>query len=99
MHQGIYIDIMCLYNVSPNKFVRYIQYLSAQILKATSLYLVDYDSDSFFKKVFINSCHFVVGTTAKNFLFKILNHFSTKKYVTCWPFFWKGSVSQNEFSS
>ena len=55
MHQGIYIDIMCLYNVSPNKFVRYIQYLSAQILKATSLYLVDYDSDSFFKKVFINS--------------------------------------------
>lgn len=33
MHQGIYIDIMCLYNVSPNKFVRYIQYLSAQILK------------------------------------------------------------------
>lgn len=50
MHQGIYIDIMCLYNVSPNKFVRYIQYLSAQILKATSLYLVDYDSDSFFQK-------------------------------------------------
>ena len=39
MHQGIYIDIMCLYNVSPNKFVRYIQYLSAQIFKKLHLFI------------------------------------------------------------
>ena len=97
MHQGIYIDIMCLYNVSPNKFVRYIQYLSAQILKATSLYLVDYDSDSFFKKVFINSCHFVVGTTAKNFLFKILNHFSTKNTLLVGHFFGKAPFPKTSF--
>ena len=97
MHKGIYIDIMCLYNVSPNKFVRYIQYLSAQILKATSLYLVDYDSDSFFKKVFINSCHFVVGTTAKNFLFKILNHFSTKNTLLVGHFFGKAPFPKTSF--
>ena len=97
MHQGIYIDIMCLYNVSPNKFVRYIQYLSAQILKATSLYLVDYDSDSFFKKVFINSCHFVVGTTAKKFVFKILNHFSTKNTLLVGHFFGKAPFPKTSF--
>ena len=83
---------MYLYNVSPNKFVRYIQYLSAQILKATSLYLVDYDSDSFFKKVFINSCHFIV-----NFLFKILNHFSTKNTLLVGHFFGKAPFPKTSF--
>ena len=59
------ISLFVIFNIYPLKF-----------LKATSLYLVDYDSDSFFKKVFINSCHFVVGTTAKNFIQNIESLFN-----------------------
>ena len=80
-----------------NKFVRYYSIFIRSILKATSLYLVDYDSDSFFKKVFINSCHFIVGTTAKNFLFKILNHFSTKNTLLVGHFFGKAPFPKTSF--
>jgi lipopolysaccharide cholinephosphotransferase len=39
MHKGIYIDIMCLNNVSDNKAYAYLQYVSAVLLSANALYI------------------------------------------------------------
>lgn len=60
MHQGIFIDIMCLNNTFANKPLRYMQYLSGRILLAYALARRGYDTGSFFKKVAL-LCARVVG--------------------------------------
>ena len=50
MHKGVYIDIMCLNNVSENKIYRYFQYFSALLLTAQTIDKRGYKTNKNFKK-------------------------------------------------
>lgn len=51
MHQGIFIDIMCLNNTFAFKPLRYIQYFCGRILSANALAKRGYKTSSTFKKI------------------------------------------------
>ena len=77
MHNGIYIDIMCLNNTFNNIVLRYTQYLAAKILSAAALGKRSYTTDSLIKKSLIFLCSFLVQGPFQNFLLKyvrILNN-------------------------
>lgn len=50
MHNGIFIDIMCLNNTFDNVCLRYSQYLIAKILSASAIKRRGYSTNSFMKK-------------------------------------------------
>lgn len=51
IHQGIYIDIFCLYYASKNSFVFFLQTVFSRILVAQSLFLRGYNTASLTKKI------------------------------------------------
>lgn len=53
MHQGIYMDIFACDNLSNNSLIRKLQFISARIVVAKSLYLRGYLTNSILKKVFM----------------------------------------------
>ena len=68
MHNGIYIDIMCLNNTFNNKFLRYTQYLAAKTLSAGAVGRRGYLVDSRLKKLISKLCAVVVIGPIKNML-------------------------------
>jgi len=69
MHQGFYIDIMCLNNVSDNKVYRFLQYLSARLLTAQTIEERGYLTDSLLKKFIMKlSKVFIKGSIKKRLL-------------------------------
>ena len=86
MHNGIYIDIMCLSVGYDNRLLRYTQYLSAKVLSAAALTSRDYRTNSLLKKFFLFFSSLVCRTALKQLL---LHHvrccsslFSSGKYLT-----------------
>ena len=75
MHKGIYIDIMCLNNVSSNKFYAYMQYLAALSLTAQTLRKRGYQTRSIKKKLVM----FIAGIFVKGFIKKGLIKFVRSK--------------------
>lgn len=59
MHQGIYIDIFPIDNLSDNKLIRKIQFAASKIVISKSLYKRGYSTDSLAKKVFMIACIFL----------------------------------------
>lgn len=55
-HQGIYVDIFPIDNLSDNKIKRKIQFFASKIVIAKSLYKRGYLTNSFIKKAFIQLC-------------------------------------------
>jgi lipopolysaccharide cholinephosphotransferase len=68
MHKGFYVDIMCLNNAHSNKFLRYIQYVSARLITARTLAVRGYITDSKVKKVMM----FVARSFVRGYAMKIL---------------------------
>jgi len=67
MHQGVYIDVMCLHNAFEMKFIRYLQYLSARILSAQGLSKKGYSTKSIKKKLSLILSRAVSFGPAKKF--------------------------------
>ena len=59
MHQGIYIDIFPIDNLSDNKLMRKIQFAASKIVISKSLYKRGYSTDSLAKKIFMIACIFL----------------------------------------
>ncbi|AIT10014.1 lipopolysaccharide cholinephosphotransferase [Candidatus Francisella endociliophora] len=78
MHHGIYIDIMCLNNVSPNYFVRYLQYLSARVLNAKALYSKGYITTSVIKKIAMRTLSYFVSRKTGSMLLNFVRSFNAK---------------------
>jgi len=53
MHKGVYIDFMCLNNVSANRLYRYLQYITARLITASTLGQRGYTTNIFRKKITI----------------------------------------------
>lgn len=97
MHKGFYIDVMCLNNAYSNKFLRYLQYLSAKILNAHMLYDRGYTTDSKLKKIAMKVTNICVTEKVKRLLLsyvRSLNH-KTTEYVG--HFFGRAKFSNTTF--
>lgn len=104
MHQGVYIDIMCLNNVSENKIFRFLQFSAALLLTAQTIDQRGYESNKKLKKkiAMLFARIFVRGYIKKKFLSfvrslnrkqtKMVGHFFGKAPFskTSFPFAWLG---------
>ena len=71
MHQGIFVDIMCLNNAAPKGIKRKIQYYSAALLKASAVAKTAYKTDNKLKKIQLSISRIFV----RGFIKKILISF------------------------
>jgi lipopolysaccharide cholinephosphotransferase len=100
MHQGVYIDIMCLNNVSENIIYCFLQYSAARLLIAQTLSERGYSTNKkILKRVAMFLCRYFVQGKVKQFLIgfvRSLNHKNTKKIG---HFFGKAHFSKTYFPS
>lgn len=113
MHQGVYIDIMCLNNVSSNMVYRYLQYCGALLLTAQTLDLRGYsENHSLLKKIAMKGAHYLVkGGMKKNLISFVrslndkptedVGHFFGKAPFnkTCFPLQWLGTPRYVSFEN
>jgi lipopolysaccharide cholinephosphotransferase len=112
MHKGIYIDIMCLNNVSSNIVYRYLQYIAARLITASTLGQRGYTTKSnikkltiffskifirdFIKKIFINFIRSLNKSTTR----EVGHFFGKAKFKnTCFPKEYLGEPRYIKFES
>lgn len=78
VHRGIYIDIMCLYNVPSSKLKQKCQYYAAALLKTKALVINGYKTNSIKKKVLILLANIVVNKYTKKVIFNIVKKYSNE---------------------
>jgi lipopolysaccharide cholinephosphotransferase len=99
MHQGVYIDIMCLNNVSENILYRYLQYLSALLLTAQTLDKRGYETNNNFKKkLAILFARIFVRGVVKQKLLTFVRCLNKKETVSVGHFFGKAPFSKTSFT-
>lgn len=113
MHQGIFIDVMCLNNVSNNRLYRFIQYSAALLLTAQTLAQRGYKSNhQLKKKVAMSLARFFVRGCIKKGLISLVRsknkeetpevgHFFGKAPYkrTCFPRKWLGKPRYISFEN
>lgn len=98
MHQGIYIDIMCLNNVSDNIVYRFIQYFSALLITAQTIDKRGYISNhSAKKKLAMFISRILVRGCIKKGLLAIVRSLNDKKTNKVGHFFGKAPFSKTSF--
>lgn len=68
VHQGIFVDIMCLTNAAPKGWKRKVQYYSAGLLKAKAITKTNYHADSKMKAVELAIANVLVRGPVKKLL-------------------------------
>lgn len=98
MHQGVYVDIMCLNNVSSNVIYRYIQYLSALLLTAQTLDMRGYQyNHSKLKKVVMFCSRYIVRGKTKKRLLSFVRSLNNRETELVGHFFGKASFRNTSF--
>ena len=72
MHNGVYIDIMCLNKLSDIRLERWLQFFCAKLLTAEALNRRGYKASSLSKNLIIIISRFIVYLTGKAFLLKFV---------------------------
>ena len=99
MHQGFYIDIMCLNNVSSIFFYRYIQFLAARIITVKTLAERGYITENKLKKISMFVIKRLIGKKILNFLVKIVRSLNNNKTKYVGHFFGRAKFKNASFLS
>lgn len=78
VHQGIFVDIMCLTNAAPEGFRRKLQYYSAGLLKARAVTLTNYHPETQAKTIEMAIAKIVVRGPIKAFLMHEVYKYNSK---------------------
>jgi lipopolysaccharide cholinephosphotransferase len=98
MHQGIYVDIMCLNNVSENKIYRFLQYLSALLITAQTIDQRGYKTNNDLKKkILMLLTRYLVRGSIKKGLISFVRSLNNKQTNMVGHFFGKASFSKTCF--
>lgn len=98
MHQGVYIDIMCLNNVSSNIIYRFSQYLVAILLTAQTISKRGYKSNQkISKKVAMYLASTIIRGRIKSILIKFVRSLNSKNTKMVGHFFGKAPFSKTSF--
>lgn len=79
MHQGIFVDIMCLNHAARSRLGKKLQYYAAGLLKAKAITKYSYETDSKVKKLQLCIAKFVVVGPIKKFLLYMVRRNNGKK--------------------
>ena len=79
MHQGIFVDIMCLNNAAPSDFGKKIQYYSAGLLKARANTKTEYKTDDVKKKIALLISKVIVNGSIKKMLLSNVRKYNKNK--------------------
>ena len=82
MHQGIFVDIMCLNNAAPTHLGKYIQYYAAGLLKAHAITQSNYHTNSKLKKIQLFIAKWAVNPFTKSFLLYLVRRYNKKSTKT-----------------
>lgn len=97
MHHGVYVDIMCLNNVSGNIAYRFMQYLAARCLTAESLSRRGYSTDSRLKLFALSVSRVCVRGPVRRALLGIVRSRNSRKTHLVGHFFGKARFSKTSF--
>lgn len=99
MHQGIFVDIMCLNNSAKTKFGKKIQYYSAGLLKAKTISQTNYQTKSKKKKLqlFIAKC--IVWGPFKHLLLHLVRRYNKKETNEVAHLFGRAKYSNSFYKS
>ena len=95
MHNGFFIDIFCLYNVSSNKFVRYTQYLAARFLVAKSLAKKGYNTKTLKKRFVMYLSNLFINKYLEEKLFGVVNQYRNCETEFIGNLFTRGNFKRN----
>ena len=95
IHQGIFIDIMCLYNVPSSKLLQKIQFYEAALLKAKAVQVYGYHTDSTKKKIQLFIANILVNKFTKKIIYKDVCKYSKKKTEYLGHFFGRAKFSNS----
>ena len=76
MHQGIFVDIMCLNNAAPSDFEKKIQYYAAGLLKANAITKTEYKTNDIKKKIELLVAKYIVRGKIKVFLLWLVRRYN-----------------------
>lgn len=98
MHQGVYVDIMCLNNVSENPLYRFLQYSSALLLTAQTIAQRGYPgNESIKKKLAMNFASIFVRGFVKKGLLNFVRSLNYKDTKSVGHFFGKAPYKKTSF--
>jgi len=97
MHKGIYIDIMCLNNVSSNYIYRYIQYLCARLITAETLNKRGYITNNKKKKISMYLAKIFIKGFVKKILIKFVRNLNDNETEYVGHFFGRAKFPYTSF--
>lgn len=97
MHHGIYIDIMCLNNTSPKKFIRYLQYFNARVLNTRALVSKGYITNSKVKKTVLFLSKYIINSFVQKILLKFIRSFNKSDTTLVGHFFGRAPFLKTSF--
>ena len=97
MHKGIFIDIMCLNDTSPNTFIRFIHYVAARIVSTKGLIRHGYKTNSTFKKLALFIVEHFVSDKLFDSLLNFVHSFNGKKYELVGHFMGRARFNNTSF--
>jgi len=97
MHQGIYIDIMCINNAPDINFFVFLQYVAAKMLVAKTLYKRGYDGASKRKNAIMKIAFSIISDRFEGWLIKYVRKFNDRKTKRVVHFFGKAPYKKSFF--
>lgn len=97
MHQGVYIDVMCLHNAFSNTFLRRMQYMAARMLSAMALSSRGYETDSIVKKLALKISRLLSMTPLRSALLKFVRSQDSRKTELVGHFFGRAPFHATSF--
>ena len=95
IHQGIFIDIMCLYNVPSSRFLQKIQYYEAALLKAKAVQVYGYHTDDLKKKIQLFIANVLVNKLTKKLLYNSVCKYKNKETELLGHFFGRAKFTKS----
>ena len=95
IHQGIFIDVMCLYNVPNSKILQKIQYYEAALLKAKAVQIYGYHTDKLKKKIQLFIAKILVNKLTKKIIYKDICKYKNKETELVGHFFGRAKFSNS----
>ncbi|MDD7913385.1 LicD family protein [Polaribacter ponticola] len=97
MHQGFYIDIMCLNKTSKNLFLRKLQFLAARIITAKTVSKKGYITDNKIKKIGMKFFSVIITSRIEKKLTSYIRRFNEKKMDYVGHFFGRAKFPNTSF--
>ena len=95
IHQGIFIDIMCLYNVPKSKFKQKCQYYAAALLKTKALVVYGYNTKSIKKKVLLFLANIIVNKYTRKLIYDYVKKYNNQETESLGHFFGRAKFNNS----